>query len=538
MKFRPLPTVSLCCCAVGFAAIGANGLPPGAQAPAEARESVVWDLPEHDEPLAMISRPDVDVTEIGEGPFEVAALHSGQPVDVSFGADFLTDGPSTLSAMAEALTEVLPSLNAQPLGLLDDQVPDILSPDMVVPNAKPTAAETVAALAKNLADNEPGDRLIERAVKVGSGDTLMKLLVGEAVPRQEAHEAIDALREHYNPRRLRVGQTFSVLFEPEMGPQGIKPTFVGLRINPDLDQRVEVSRGDDGGFQAELHERQFEMVSSWAMAKIEGNMMSSGRNAGVPSGVLAEVIRAFSYDVDFQRDLQPGDRFIVQYEQKMYEDGRVTGAGNLRYAALIIGERRLEVFRHQFADGTLEYYNSDGNSVRKALLRTPVEGARISSRYGMRRHPILGYSKMHRGVDFAAPRGTPIYAAGDGVVERSGRFGAYGKYVRVRHGGSMATAYAHMHRIAKGIKPGTRVRQGQIIGYVGSTGRSTGPHLHYEVLVNGSQVNPLSIELPVGKALAGMERQRFDAMAEAVRREAQDVATSRGFGIQLAQVAE
>ncbi|MEM6903286.1 MAG: peptidoglycan DD-metalloendopeptidase family protein, partial [Pseudomonadota bacterium] len=410
--------------------------------------------------------------------------------------------------------------------------------DMVVPGAKPTAAETVAALARNLADNDPGDRLIERSVKVGRGDTLMKLLVGEAVPRGEAHDAIDALREHYNPRRLRAGQTFSVLFEPEMGPQGIKPTFVGLRINPDIDQRVEVSRSDDGGFSAELHERQFDMVTNWAMATIEGNMMSSGRQAGLPSGVLAEVIRAFSYDIDFQRDLQPGDRFIVQYEQKMYDDGSVTGAGNLRYAALINGDRRLEVFRHQAPDGSVEYYNSDGQSVRKALLRTPVEGARISSRYGMRRHPILGYSKMHRGVDFAAPRGTPIYAAGDGVIERAGRYGTYGKYVRVRHRGSLATAYAHMHRIAKGIKPGTRVRQGQIIGYVGSTGRSTGPHLHYEVLVNGSQVNPLSVEVSVGSALAGMERQRFDSMASDIRREAQEVASRRGFGIQLAQISE
>lgn len=542
MQFRPLPAVSLCCCAVGFAAIGVNGLPPGAQNPAEARKAISLELTEHDQDLALIVRPDIAVTDLAEGPVDLAALNAAGEDTSDFG-DFVADGPTPVAAMAASLADALPNLNAQPLGLLDQTVHaslnlDILDPDMVVPGAKPSAAETVAALARTLANNEPGDRLIERPVKVGSGDTLMKLLVGQAVPRQDAHEAITALREHYNPRRLRVGQTFQVLFEPEMGPQGIRPTFVGLRINPDLDQRVEVSRSEDGGFQAELHERTFEMVSSWAMATIEGNMMASGREAGIPSGVLAELIRAFSFDVDFQRDLQPGDQFIVQYEQKMYKDGRVTGAGNLRYAALIVSGERKEVFRHKFADGSVEYYNSDGKSVRKALLRTPVEGARISSRYGMRRHPILGYSKMHRGVDFAAPRGTPIYSAGDGVIERAGRFGAYGKYVRVRHAGSMATAYAHMHRIAKGIKPGTRVRQGQIIGYVGSTGRSTGPHLHYEVLINGSQVNPLSIEVPVGNALAGIELQRFEDLAKEVRREAQDVASSRGFGIQLASISE
>jgi murein DD-endopeptidase MepM/ murein hydrolase activator NlpD len=405
------------------------------------------------------------------------------------------------------------------------------------PSPRPANADAVAALARGLSDVEPGDRMIERAVEVGRGDTLMKLLVGEAVPKDEAIEAIDALRKHYNPRSLKPGQKFSVLFEnAEQG--AARPIFVGLRIDPDYDQRVEVSRMDDGGFIAKLLERPLQSVPQWAMARVNSSLMDAGKEAGVPAAVLVEMIRAFSYDVDFQRDLQPGDRFLVEYDQSMTDDGQMVRAGELRYAALIVSGRKLEVFRFEHDDGTIEFYNAEGKSVRKALLRTPVEGARMSSGYGMREHPILGYSKMHRGVDFAAPNGTPIYAAGDGTIERAGRYSSYGNYIRVRHPGSMATAYAHLSKIARGIKPGTKVSQGQLIGYVGATGRATGPHLHYEVLVNGSQVNPMSISVSTGTALAGVELDKFRDMTDELRNKAQQVASRRGFGIQLAQIRD
>ncbi|MEO0394320.1 MAG: peptidoglycan DD-metalloendopeptidase family protein, partial [Pseudomonadota bacterium] len=459
-------------------------------------------------------------------------------------------------AMAPAVEEpALPLLNAEPLGLLDRAVAFFHTPDR-----KPTppvvtqdidsllgiplvqehgnGADSVAALASNLADGAPGDQLIQRSVKVGSGDTLMKLLLGQAVPRQAAHEAINALRAHYNPRRLKVGQELALLFSAGQNDQGqtISPTFVGLRIDPALDQRVEVSLQDGGGFTAELFERPLQTIDKWAMAPIDGSMMAAGRKAGVPPAVLTELIRAFSYNIDFQRDLQPGDQFILQYDQKVTADGHMVQAGDLRYAALVVGGQRMEVFRYEFEDGKVDFYDRSGKSVRKSLLRTPVEGARISSGYGMRRHPILGYSKMHRGVDFAAPTGTPIYAAGDGVVERVGRYGSYGNYIRLRHAGSMKTAYAHLRRFAKGMAPGTQVRQGQVIGYVGSTGRSTGPHLHYEVIVNGTQTNPMTVSLPAGAPLSGDDLLRFQDMAAAVREEAQAVASRRGFGIQLAQI--
>ena len=176
---------------------------------------------------------------------------------------------------------------------------------------------------------------------------------------------------------------------------------------------------------------------------------------------------------------------------------------------MTLSGKKNRLYRYKTRDGFTDYYNSKGQSVRKALLRTPIDGARISSGFGKRRHPILGYTRMHKGLDFAARRGTPVYAAGDGFVEYAGRKGSYGKYIRLRHNGSFKTAYAHMHRYARGIRNGRRVHQGQIIGYVGSTGRSTGPHLHYEVHKNGRQVNPRSIKLPAGRNLTGHELRAF-----------------------------
>ena len=166
-------------------------------------------------------------------------------------------------------------------------------------------------------------------------------------------------------------------------------------------------------------------------------------------------------------------------------------------------------YRHEFEGGRIGYFKADGHSAKKGLLSTPVDGARMSSGFGMRHHPVLGYSKMHKGMDFAAPTGTPIYAAGDGVVEKASRFGGYGNYVRIRHNDNIKTAYAHMSRFGKGVKSGSTVKQGEVIGYIGTTGRSTGPHLHYEVLMDGAQVNPNSVKIPTGEVLAGAELNKF-----------------------------
>jgi murein DD-endopeptidase MepM/ murein hydrolase activator NlpD len=242
---------------------------------------------------------------------------------------------------------------------------------------------------------------------------------------------------------------------------------------------------------------------------------------------MIQMIRAFSYDVDFQRDVHPGDGFTVMYEREFTEDGAPAREGEVVFASLSLSGKEMALYRYTTRDGETDYFNRRGESVRKALLRTPVDGARISSTFGMRRHPILGYSKMHKGVDFAAPTGTPIYAAGNGTIEEAGPKGAYGNYIRVRHNREIATAYAHLSRISKDVRRGAKVRQGDVIGFVGTTGRSTGPHLHYEVLRNGRQANPMSVDLPTGIVLAGRDLTAFKEMVGKVEVQFAELMTER-----------
>ena len=254
------------------------------------------------------------------------------------------------------------------------------------------------------------------------------------------------------------------------------------------------------------------MNPPWLWGVIDKSLYLAGEEANLPPSVILTMTKPFGYDIDFQRDIHPGDRFIVLYERGIdpYTNVAVNYTEPL-FVQLKVGNRTLSAYRFITDTGADLYFDNHGRDVRKTLLLTPIDGARISSGYGLRRHPILGYNKMHQGVDFAAPRGTPVYAAGDGIIEIAKRYGSYGKYIRVRHHNSSdySTAYAHLHRFAKGIKKGLKVQQGDVIGYVGSTGRSTGPHLHYEVLRHGKQINPRQVKQTAIKSLKNDELVRF-----------------------------
>jgi murein DD-endopeptidase MepM/ murein hydrolase activator NlpD len=254
-------------------------------------------------------------------------------------------------------------------------------------------------------------------------------------------------------------------------------------------------------------------------APIEDSFYQAGRDAGLPAPTLARMIKLLSWDVDFQRDVHPGDRLEAVFRQLLNEDGESAGEGELDFVGLATGGRSIEAYRHDGPDGRSDYYDRQGRSLRKWLLKTPVDGARLSSGFGSRRHPVLGYTRMHRGIDFAAPQGTPVLAAGAGVIEAAGRNRGYGNYLRLRHNRGYATAYAHLARFAPGMRPGRRVEQGEVIGHVGATGLATGPHLHYELLVDGRQVNPLSVDLAGGEPLQGAELARFVARRDAIDRE-------------------
>jgi murein DD-endopeptidase MepM/ murein hydrolase activator NlpD len=353
----------------------------------------------------------------------------------------------------------------------------------------------------------PEDRLVE----VSRGDTLMGILTNNGVERGRAYEAIARLGDVFDVRRLQIGQAITLTFQPQ--PTSDEPTadndhFVGLSLRPDAERDISVifdaSLGD-GSFVASEEKRALTAQDGYAEATISSSLYVAAVDAGMPVGVLMDMIRVFSFDVDFQRDIQEGDGFQVMYEEMKDEFGVQVRTGDVVYASMTLSGKTKTYYRYTPKSGVTDYFDENGRSVRKTLMRTPVDGARLSSGFGKRRHPVLGYTKMHKGVDFAAPRGTPIMAAGDGVVERANQFGGYGNYLRIRHNSELKTAYAHIHRFAKGVSAGSRVKQGQIVAYVGSTGRSTGPHLHYEVLHNMKQVNPLSVKLPAGETLKGKE---------------------------------
>lgn len=383
---------------------------------------------------------------------------------------------------------------------------------------------------------------ITRVLAVGKGDTLMGMLTNAGIDRRIAHDAIAALSTVFSPRKLRPGHELHVTMMPEVEQSeantsgvaaGIEAMqLVSLRLPETPIRDVQVSRLDDGGYEAETLEKPTEMAPTVASGHIQTSLYEAALDAGVPAPVLADLIQIFSYDIDFQREVQEGDQFALLYDLVTAE-GAVVDTGAIQVAEMTVRGKLHRYYRFKDEHGFWDYFDEKGQSVRKALLRTPIDGARLTSGFGKRKHPILGYTKMHRGVDFAAPTGTPIYAAGDGTIEVAGRNGGYGNYIRIRHNGTYKTAYAHLSRIK--VKKGSRVRQGQVIGMVGSTGRSTGPHLHYEVHQNSKQTNPLSVKLPTGKKLTGNQlaafnkrRAELDSQYAKLETTSSDLATAAG----------
>lgn len=342
---------------------------------------------------------------------------------------------------------------------------------------------------------------------VQSGDTVAGLLQEAGLSGSDAYRAVKALDEYFDVRKVKSGQKIDVHFRPADSGDALEFSKLDLKI--DSVKEVRVSRDADDNFRTELIEKELFPKLYARKARIETSLYGSAARANIPSAVIAEMIRIYSWNVDFQRDIRSGDQIEVLYEAFETEDGDFARYGNVLYASLNVGNRDYPIYRFEMDDGRVDYFEPDGISIRKTLMKTPVDGARISSGFGMRKHPVLGYSKMHKGMDFAAPTGTPIYAAGDGIVEKAGRNGSFGNYIRIRHNSKLKTAYAHLHKIKPSVQAGSRVRQGQVIGYVGTTGRSTGPHLHYEVLLNNKQVNPRSVNLPTGEQLAGSQLKRF-----------------------------
>ncbi|WP_412557801.1 peptidoglycan DD-metalloendopeptidase family protein [Thalassospira sp. MIT1370] len=348
------------------------------------------------------------------------------------------------------------------------------------------------------------------------GSNLMATLTATGLERTVAYNAIEALRDVYNPRKLRAGQEFDLVYSAPM--EDSIELLDELSFQPDPETIVSVSR-TDSGFEASSDKIELTTKKNVASGTIEQSLFLAAERTGVPIPVLMSLIELYSYEVDFQRDIQPGDSFEVMYQELENDKGERVRYGDLLYASMTLSGHEVRLYSYTDSNGETDFYNQKGESYRRALMRTPINGARLSSGFGKRKHPILGYTKMHKGIDFAAPRGTPIFAAGNGTIAKIGRNGGYGNYIRIRHNDSYETAYAHMKGFAKGLKQGSRVKQGDVIGYVGTTGASTGPHLHYEILKNNAQVNPIRVKMPSGKKLKGDELKTFLADADILRKQ-------------------
>ena len=352
-----------------------------------------------------------------------------------------------------------------------------------------------------------GDHLEEKTIAVSSGDTLVNILRNAGLTVAESYRIINSLQAVFDPRQLRQGQELTLTFD--RGNKERDAIFQGFRLKLGPDREVQLVSCPNLGLMARDFSLKLETRPATATAEIRSSLYQAAVDAEMPIDVLMQVIRAYSFDIDFQRDIRPGDAIEVMYEQKVDDNGHTIKNGSVLYASLHTRGNALPIYRYEASDGEVDFYDADGKSVRKTLMVTPIDGARISSGYGMRRHPIRGYNRMHRGLDFAAPTGTPIMAAGSGVVEYAGRKGSYGHYIRIRHPNEYHTVYAHLSRYASGIRSGARVEQGDIIGYVGATGEATGPHLHYEVHHRGEHVNPATVRTPPGRTLEGEEHERF-----------------------------
>lgn len=382
------------------------------------------------------------------------------------------------------------------------------------PPLDPAAVAALQHVAFTRAEAQPGFARAENVtVKIQRGETFEQAVRRAGVTPEEAREAVEMLGQAMDVVHIKAGMPFEAAIarpRTERGPARL----IGLSLRTGPASALTLSRSFDGAMRLRTLDEKVREEIAVADGEIHGSLYESAAKLGASPTVTAQVVKLFAHKLDFQRDIQPGDPFKLVFARKVTESGRTIETGDVEYAEL----HGVKFYRFERADGDVEYFDETGKNIKGFLLRTPVDGARITSRFGRRRHPVLGYTRAHQGVDFGAGHGTPILAAGDGVVAEARRWGGYGNWLRIRHSGGWDTGYAHLSRYAKGVRPGVKVRQGQVVAYVGSTGMSTGPHLHYEVWLRGKRVNPIGAKVPQGTVLAGAELARFKTQKARIER--------------------
>jgi murein DD-endopeptidase MepM/ murein hydrolase activator NlpD len=403
-------------------------------------------------------------------------------------------------------------------------------------HSKPAAAPEVPAVAKiealepqALAEAQlrPGLSAPKAVpVKILPGETFESAVRRTGVAAEEARAIVKALANGFDTVNIKAGLAFQAVVAHPRG-RGGPAQLIGLSMQTGPASTLTLSRTFDGALRLRELEETVREETTVAQGQMQGSLYESALKAGADSRMVSQAAKLFAAKLDFSRDIQPEDQFRLVFDRKITESGKTVETGDLLYAEIGAKGQTSRFYRFDSKSGPAEYFDETGKNIRGFLLRFPVDGARITSSFGARRHPILGYTRMHQGIDFGAGSGTPILSAGAGVVSFSGRAGGYGNQIRVRHQGGWETSYSHMSRFAKGLSKGDRVAQGQLIGYVGTTGLSTGPHLHYEISMNGRKTNPVGAKVPQGNILGGAElaafkaqKSRIDAViAKAAKRE-------------------
>ena len=341
--------------------------------------------------------------------------------------------------------------------------------------------------------------------KISSGETFDKILNNYSIPNEEINQIKKKLNSDYDINNLQPNLEIKIIIDQSNNKKITSFLFPVSRT-----EKIQLTRNlDNNLFEKKIIITNLNKKIIFKEGKITQSLYKTAIDLNVQPNVIIEFARIYGFQVDFQRDIRKNDNFQIMYEVFEDDDGKIFETGNIIFADLKLSGKNNALYYFE-KKGSEGHYDENGKSVEKALMKTPINGARLSSAFGMRKHPIDGFNKMHRGTDFAAPMGTPIMASGSGLITRARWCGGGGNCIKIKHNSTYETIYAHMKNFARGIKEGIRVKQGQIIGYVGSTGKSTGPHLHYEVVVNGKKVNSQKLKLPSGKTLKGKEREIFE----------------------------
>ena len=359
---------------------------------------------------------------------------------------------------------------------------------------------------KDFLFNQFNSSVTKVELKVKNGDSIQRILYDQKISPADVNNVINALRREYNIGTLRNDQKVYLIIKREKNGNFVSR----LTVNIDNITSVHVFLNKDNVYETKRVTKILTKKNHFVETTIDRGIYRTAKQSGIENSIVAQFARLYGFEVDFQRDLKKNDKIKIFYERYLDDDGVSQRTGNIIYSEITNVERNIILYRYEYPNGSIAYFTPEGKSIEKSLMRTPINGAKLSSRYGFRIHPILGYNQMHQGTDFAAPIGTPVMASGAGTVEYSGWKGGYGKFISIRHSAVYQTNYAHLQDYAKGIRRGAKVQQGQVIGYLGSTGSSTGPHLHYEVIVNGKKENSQTLKLPSAAPLEGNNKNFFE----------------------------